>query len=160
MKKKHILLAGSLLLGSFAMNSCLDFDDPGTELGINSVQTNSTQYTGNVDSIPYLNEIPFDTAYAVYEKLRGEQMFQTALGGIFSMRGSKDGAISQDHAYQMQYCLGTDGYAQYFVVPHRDFPYSEEVQTSTYNIAPKFNGGAGGVYSTTKLALMPLLNHP
>ena len=160
MKKKNILLAGSLFIASLAMNSCLDFDDPGTELGINSVQTGTVQYTGNVDSIPYLDEIPFDSALAAYETLSEEQMFQTALGGIYSMRGSKDGAVSQDHAYQMQYCLGTDGYAQYFVVPHRDFPYSEEVQTSTYNIAPKFNGGAGGVYSTSKLALMPLLNHP
>ena len=160
MKKKNILLAGSLFIASLTMNSCLDFDDPGTELGINSVQTGTVQYTGNVDSIPYLDEIPFDSALAAYEILSEEQMFQTALGGIYSMRGSKDGAVSQDHAYQMQYCLGTDGYAQYFVVPHRDFPYSEEVQTSTYNIAPKFNGGAGGVYSTSKLAIMPLLNHP
>ena len=160
MKKKHIFLAGTLLLASLTMNSCLDFDDPGTEIGINSVQTSTTQHSGNVDSIPYLRDIPFDSAMVAYEKLMSDQYLQTALGGIYSMRGSKDGAISSDHAYQMQYCLGTDGYAQYFVVPHRDFPYSEEVQTSTYNIAPKFNGGAGGVYSTTKLAMMPLLNHP
>lgn len=160
MKKKHIFLAGTLLFASLTMNSCLDFDDPGTEMGINNVQTSTTQHSGNVDSIPYLRDIPFDSALVSYETLHNDQLLQTALGGIYSMRGSKDGNVSQDHAYQMQYCLGTDGYAQYFVVPHRDFPYSEEVQTSTYNIAPKFNGGAGGVYSTTKLAMMPLLNHP
>lgn len=157
MKKKHILFAALTL---FAMNSCLDFDDPGTEMGINDVQIGTTQYTGNVDSIPYQNEIPFDSAIVAYETLLNDQLLQGALGGIYTMRGSKDGAESQIHAYQMQYCLGTDGYAQYFVVPHRDFPYSEEVQTSTYNIAPKFNGGAGGVYAYSKLAFMPLLNHP
>lgn len=160
MKMKYIMLAGSLLFASIAMQSCLDFDDPGSEMGINDVQTGTTQYTGNVDSIAYDCDITLDGAINAYSTLIDEQLLPAALGGIYSMRGSKDGAISQDHAYQMQYCLGTDGYAQYFVVPHKDFPYSEEVLTSTYNIAPKFNGGAGGVYSGAKLAMMPLLNHP
>lgn len=157
MKKKHILLAALTL---FAINSCLDFDDPGSELGIDSIQTENIQYTGNVDTIYYEEEVTFEKAISAYEKLSQEMMFETALGGIYSMRGSKDGKLSDDHAYQMQYSFETDGYAQYFVVPHKDFEYSNEIFTSTYNIAQKFNGGSGGVYSGTKLALMPLLNHP
>ncbi len=144
----------------FAVSSCLDFDDPGSELGIDSIQTENIQHSGNVDTIYYEDEVTYDKAETAYYKLKEDELFATALGGIYSMRGSKDGAISQEHAYQMQYCFGTDGYAQYFVVPHKDFEYSQEVFTSTYNIAQKFNGGAGGVYSGTKLALMPLLNHP
>ena len=160
MKKKHIFLAGSLLTATLAMNSCLDFDDPGTEMGINSAQTGNTNHTGTVDSIPYLNNITFDGALEAYTELIEGQFLPTALGSVYSIRGSKGGNVSDDHAYQMQYSLGTDGYAQYFVVPHKDFPYSEEVQTSTYNIAPKFNGGAHGVYSDAKHGIIPMLNHP
>ena len=145
MNKKHILLAGSLLFASFAMNSCLDFDDPGSEMGINSVQTETTNYSGNVDSIPYLNEITAEAAFKAYEELENNTYLSTAHGGIFCMRGGKDGGLPAEHAYQYQYSLGPDCYAQYFVVSHKDFPYSSEILTSTYNIAPKFNGGPHGV---------------
>jgi len=159
MKTKHILLAGSLLTAALTMNSCLDFDDPGDELGLNNVQTEGTRFTGDVDTIYYLNDITFDGAVEAYTQLY-ETLLPTAAGSIYSIRGSKGGSPSDDHAYQMQYSLGTDGYAQYFVVPHKDFEYSQETQTSTYNIALKFNGGAHGVYSDAKLGMMPLLNHP
>ena len=102
MKMKYIMLAGSLLFASIATQSCLDFDDPGSEMGINDVQTGTTQYTGNVDSIAYDCDITFDGAINAYSTLIDEQLLPAALGGIYSMRGSKDGAISQDHAYQMQ----------------------------------------------------------
>lgn len=160
MNKKHILLAGSLLFASFAMNSCLDFDDPGSERGINSVQTDATQYSGNVDYIPYTNDITVEGAYQAYETFEENQYLKAALGGIYCMRGGKNGGLPGEHAYQMQYSLGPDCYAQYFVVSHKDFPYSSEILTSTYNIAPAFNGGPHGVYTGAKLAIMPMLNHP
>lgn len=160
MKKKYILLAGSLLAAAFTMSSCLDFDDPGDELGLNNVQTEGTKHTGNVDTIYYLNDITYDGAKTAYKEIYSSQLLQTATGSIYSIRGSKGGSPSDIHAYQMQYSLGTDGYAQYFVVPHSYFQYTPETQTSTYDIALKFNGGAHGVYSDAKLGMMPLLNHP
>ena len=160
MKKRHILLAGSLFIAALTMNSCLDFDDPGTELGINDVQTDDTKHSGNVDSIPYLNEITLEGATEAYETLVDGKYFGSALTAIYNMRGSKDGEPSQAHAYQMQYSLGTDLYVQYFTVPHNDFPYSETVMTSTYHINEKFIGGAYGCYNDAKFGIIPLLQHP
>ena len=37
MKKKYLILAGSLLFASVAMQSCLDYDDPGDELGLGDI---------------------------------------------------------------------------------------------------------------------------
>ena len=160
MNKKHILVAGSLLFASFAMNSCLDFDDPGSEMGINSVQTETQKYTGDVDNIDYKKEISSDGAFAALETFENNQYLASAKGGIFCMRGGKNGGLPAEHAYQMQYSLGPDCYAQYFVVSHKDFPYSSEILTSTYNIAPAFNGGPHGVYGGPKPSFMQLLNHP
>ena len=56
MKKKHIIFAGALLFAAAGMQSCLDFDDPGTEAGANAFETETTLHVGNVDSIPYLNQ--------------------------------------------------------------------------------------------------------
>ena len=56
MNKKYLMLAGSLFFASVAFQSCLDYDDPGDELGLNSIMTETTKYVGNVDSIPYLNQ--------------------------------------------------------------------------------------------------------
>ena len=160
MNKKHILVAGSLLFASFAMNSCLDFDDPGSEMGINSAQTETQKYTGDVDNIDFEKEISFEGALAAYETFESNQYLASAKGGIFTMRGGKEGGLPAEHAYQMQYSLGPDCYAQYFVVSHKDFPYSSEILTSTYNIAPAFNGGPHGVYGGPKPSFMQLLNHP
>lgn len=160
MNKKHILVAGSLLFASFAMNSCLDFDDPGSEMGINSVQTETQKYIGDVDNIDYKKEISAEGAFAALETFENNQYLASAKGGIYCMRGGKEGGLPGDHAYQMQYSLGPDCYAQYFVVSHKDFPYSSEILTSTYNIAPAFNGGPHGVYGGPKPSFMQLLNHP
>lgn len=161
MKKKNILLAGLLMLVPFAMNSCLDFDDPGSEMNMSSIESETTNYSGDVNNIPYLNEITAEGAYNAYEVLGGSGTYlATAKTGIYCMRGGKNGGLPGDHAYQYQYSLGPDCYAQYFVVSHKDFPYSSEILTSTYNIAPKFNGGPHGVYTGAKLAMMPMLNHP
>lgn len=83
MNKKHILVAGSLLFASFAMNSCLDFDDPGSEMGINSVQTETQKYTGDVDNIDYKKEISSEGAFAALETFESNQYLASAKGGIF-----------------------------------------------------------------------------
>ena len=160
MNRKHILLAGSLLFASVAMQSCLDFDDPGDEANMNVIQTETTVHVGNVDSIPYKYYHPVDTIVeAAIDTLQGKyRYFGQCLSGIFMMRGGKEGQMPAAHAYQRQYSLGPDLYAQYFTVPHKDFMYG--TLTSTYNVSAEFNGGPLGAYTMAKNAFMPMLNHP
>ena len=77
-------------------------------------------------------------------------------GGIYCLRGGKEGYMPGPHAYQRQYSFGPDLYAQYFVVPHKDFMYGR--QTSTYDLS-EFNSGPLGAYTMAKNAFMPVLHH-
>ncbi|MBP3408258.1 MAG: SusD/RagB family nutrient-binding outer membrane lipoprotein [Bacteroidaceae bacterium] len=159
MNKKHILLAGALFFASTAMQSCLDYDDPGDEANLNTIQTETTVHVGNVDSIPYWNEPIQENVQAAIDTLQGKyKYFGQCLSGIYMMRGGKEGQMPGDHAYQRQYSLGPDLYAQYFTVPHKDFMYG--TLTSTYNVSAEFNGGPLGAYTMAKNAFMPMLNHP
>ena len=159
MNKKYILLAGSLLFASVAMQSCLDYDDPGDEANKNVYETDATHHVGNVDSIPYLNQPTPEGVQAAIDTLQNKYLyFSQCLSGIYMMRGGKEGQLPGDHAYQRQYCLGPDLYAQYFTVPHKDFMYG--TLTSTYNVSAEFNNGPLGAYSSAKNQFMPLLNHP
>ena len=154
-----MILAGALLFATAGMQSCLDFDDPGTESGANAFDTETTLHVGNVDSIPYLNQPTEAGVMAAIDTLQNQyRYFNRCLSGIYMMRGGKEGQLPGDHAYQRQYSLGPDLYAQYFTVPHKDFMYG--TLTSTYNISAEFNGGPLGAYTMAKNEFMPLLNHP
>ena len=154
--KKYIILAGSILFASLTMQSCLDFDDPGDEMNLNNIDMGFEHFVGNVDSIPYHNqptEAGVDEAIVTLEKY-----FMQAKAGQYNLRGGKEGGVPGAHAYQRQYSLGPDTYAQYFTVPHQDFMYGN--LSSTYNVSAEFNGGPLGSYTMAKNAIMPLLNHP
>lgn len=154
--KKHIILASSLFFATFAMQSCLDFDDPGSELGAGSITTDTEHHVGNVDEIPYLNqptEAGVDSAIVALANNLGQ-----ILTGQYNMRGGKEGGTPAAHAYQRQYSLGPDLYAQYFTLPHKDFMYGSH--TSTYNVSAEFNNNPLGAYTMAKNAFMPLLHHP
>ena len=71
------------------------------------------------------------------------------------MRGGKEGQLPGGHAYQHQYSFGTDLYAQYFTVPHKDFMYG--IHTSTYDVSD-FNNTPLLSYNMVKEAFMPALN--
>ena len=157
--KKYIKIAGTLFFASLLTQSCLDFDDPGTESGANAFDTETTLHVGNVDHIPFENQITEEGLQAAIDTLQGKyRYFSQCLSGIYMMRGGKEGQMPGDHAYQRQYSLGPDLYAQYFTVPHKDFMYG--TLTSTYNISAEFNGGPLGAYTMAKNQFMPLLNHP
>lgn len=156
--KKYLMFAGSLLFATAALQSCLDYDDPGDELGMSSVQLETERFVGNVDSIPYLNQPTKEGVKMAVDSLRKLGYFGQSLGGQFNMRGGKENGMPAAHAYQRQYSLGPDLYAQYFTVPHKDFMYG--TLTSTYNVSAEFNGGPLGAYTMAKNAFMPLLNHP
>ena len=129
MKKKHIIIAGALLFAAAGMQSCLDFDDPGTEAGANAFDTETTLHVGDVDNIPYLIEPTKESVQAAIDTLQGKyRYFSQCLSGIFMMRGGKEGGMPAAHAYQRQYSLGPDLYAQYFTVPHNDFMYGKQTK--------------------------------
>lgn len=156
--KKYLMLAGSLAFATFALQSCLDYDDPGDELGFGSIQIQGelTRVVGKVDSIVYNKPVTPENTTKAIEELN--TFFRQALGGRYSIRGGKEAQYPGDHAYQRQYCLGPDAYAQYMVVPHKDFMYG--TLTSTYNVSPDFNGGPLGAYTMAKNGIIPLLNQP
>lgn len=157
--KKYIMFAGSLVFASFALQSCLDYDDPGAELGVGSTTTETTEYIGNVDTIPFRDYVPTEAGVKLaIDSMNKLGYFGQSLGGQFNMRGGKENGMPAAHAYQRQYSLGPDTYAQYFTVPHKDFMYG--TLTSTYNVSAEFNNGPLGAYTMAKNAIMPLLHHP
>ena len=156
--KKYLILAGSLLFASFALQSCLDYDDPGDELNKGVVELEKDRYVGNVDTIPYLNQPTEQGVRMALDTLERFGYLGQTLTGQFNMRGGKEGGLPAAHAYQRQYSLGPDLYAQYFTVPHKDFMYG--TLSSTYNVSAEFNNGPLGAYTMAKNAFMPLLHHP
>lgn len=142
-----------------AMQSCLDFDDPGDELGVNQITTNTTSLRGgNIDTIKYMFEPTEEGVNFALDSLDKDKMLGTSLSGQYCMRGGKEGSVPGEHAYQRQFSLGPDNYAQYFTVPHKKFMYGS--LTSTYNVSAEFNGDPHGAYTMTKNFIVPLLHHP
>ncbi|MBO5922137.1 MAG: SusD/RagB family nutrient-binding outer membrane lipoprotein [Bacteroidaceae bacterium] len=156
--KKYIMLAGSMLFASFVMQSCLDFDDPGDELGNGSMQLETTIHKGTVDAINY-KHLPTEAGMKeAIDALKKNGYLGQSLTGQYNMRGGKENGMPGGHAYQRQYSLGPDLYAQYFVLPHKDYMYG--THTSTYNVSAEFNNGPLGAYGMAKNVFMPLLHHP
>lgn len=155
---KKFLFAGMMAVTALGVQSCLDFDDPGSELGAGQTTVDATVYHGNVDSIDYRRDIPVDELKHAIDTLNKMKMLGNSLTGQYCLRGAKNGDVPGAHAYQRQFSLGPDAYAQYMVVHHKDFMYG--TLTSTYNVSEEFNGDPLGSYTMVKNALMPLLNHP
>ena len=167
--KKYLVLASALLTASFAMQSCGDnFTDPGEELGAGSVITgggnNATpsETTEKVDVIKYDFEPNEENVNAAIEAMTKDYTLGTIPSGTYCIRGGKiqDGIVYKPaaHAYQRQYSLGPDLYAQYFVLPHKDYMYG--AHTSTYDLSADFNGGPLGAYTMAKNVFIPVLHHP
>lgn len=153
--KRNIFLIGALAFASFGLQSCLDYDDPGSELGSNQIIDEETG-KGQIDLIDYKKEITKEGFMEARKALTNAFMQGRAAQNI--LRGAKESEPTpKAHAYQQQYSFGTDGYAQYFVVPHKDFMYG--TLTSTYNVSDEFNGSALYSYTGTKNSVMPLLHH-
>ncbi len=156
--KKYVILAGSLLLGAVSLQSCLDYDEPGTEAGVGTIMGETTRYVGNVDTIMYHNQPTEEGVQLAIDSLKELGYFGMSLGGQYNMRGGKEAGLPGAHAYQRQYSLGPDLYAQYLTVPHKDFMYG--TLTSSYNVSAEFNNGPLGAYTMAKNAMMPLMHHP
>lgn len=161
--KKYLVFASSLLIASLSMQSCNDFTDPGDELGAGQITTDNTDLeSGNVDAIVYEFEPTEEGFQIAKDSLDKGHYLQTIPSGTYCLRGGKidNGTVYKpaEHAYQRQYSLGPDLYAQYFTVPHKDFMYG--ALTSSYDVSAEFNGGPLGAYTMAKNAFMPVLHHP
>ncbi len=155
--KRKLLLIASVAFATFGLQSCLDYDEPGDELGQDEVQLDpNANIKGQADVIDYDREISQEGLNQAADILK--TYLSQSLTGQYCLRGAKEGNVPQAHAYQRQYSLGPDAYAQYAVVPHKDFMYG--TLTSTYNVSKEFNGDPHSSYTMTKNALVPLLNQP
>ena len=76
----------------------------------------------------------------------------------YCLRGASNGDVPGAHAYEYQYGLGPDCYANYMTITHRDFMYG--TLTSTYNNSNDYNGYPRGSYTMVKNGLKPVLYHP
>ncbi len=158
MNAKKIFVILSISLAVTGLQSCFDFDTPSDEFQQTEKKIDDVVYHGKVDSIPYMSTITQQQFEKVATQL--STPLHTALGGQYALRGGKDGGLPGTHAYQYQFCLGPDNYAQYHVIPHHDFPYSKIEMSSTYALDQKAYGGPMGSFTLVKNSVVPLLNHP
>lgn len=114
-------------------------------------------YAQNPSSIDFKKAISGSDAQAALDAL-SVKLGQVKTG-VYNMRGGKEGGVPASHAYQYQYNLDTDNYAQYFVITHKDFPYANNTITSTYNISG-FNGAGHSGYNLVKQNMPALLVSP
>ena len=158
MKMNKLIYAVALVVSGFGFQSCLDFDDEYATLTSDQDILLDSIFHGRPDSLNYRVEITehgFDSAATVLNVY-----LRSTITGQYCMLGGKEGNAPGSHAYQYQY-ICTDGYAQYAVVPHYYFAYSNDHNyNSTYYINTSFNPGPSGRFLGMKNAIVPLLNHP
>lgn len=143
-------------MSSLLMQSCLDFDVTGTEFNQTTKNEEKVTRQGAVDSIDYKATITQEEFAEVMEKCNSN--ISQALGGVFAMRGGKNGERPGTHQYQYQFSFGPDMYAQYGIVPHVNYPYSGINLTNSFAIDLKAYGGSYGSFVNVEKAMVPLLN--
>ena len=153
--KRKIFFSVLAVAATFNLQSCMDYDVPGAEMNSDQQQL-VTNFQGNIDQINYRIQPTKENFEAAYEELF--PYLGAGKTAQYCLRGGKNGDVPGAHAYQRQYGLGTDCYANYMTIPHRDFMYG--TLTSTYNNSNDFNGDPRSSYSMLKKELIPVLNHP
>lgn len=153
-------MAAGLLFTATALQSCLDYDTPGDEFSQTQEQIDDEVYHGEAENINFNVCVSTEAGFKALVNSGGKlyQPISQAQGGVYAMRGGKDGNPPGAHSYQRQYCFGPDLYAQYGVVPHTDFMYGNF--GTSYCISKDFSDGPNGCYSIVRNAIVPLLNHP
>ena len=111
----------------------------------------------NVTPEIYERDLSEEDVENAIDALKKNGYLGQSLTGQYNMRGGKENGMPSGHAYQRQYSLGPDLYAQYFTVPHKDFMWGSH--TSTYDLSAEFNSGPLGAYTQAKNAFMPVLHH-
>lgn len=156
---KYILLA-ALLTGGWGLQSCLDYDSETANLHYEQFVTSDEVLSGTPDSIDYHKEITQEGLNAAANNEELTTLLRATITGQYCMLGGKNGETPGPHAYQYQY-ICVDGYAQYAVVPHYYFAYSDDHNfMSSYYINMSFNPGPNGRFTGMKNSVAPVLNHP
>lgn len=156
MKLKNIGTVLVLSVAGLTLNSCLDFDVTGAEFNQTTQNEKKVVRQGKVDSLNYRVSITQEQYEALYGKVKTN--LATALGGVYAIRGGKEGAPPVPHQYQYLSTFYQDAFAQYGVIPHVNYPYSGINIVSSSAIDLKAYGGAYGTYQIATKALVPLLN--
>lgn len=146
-----------MALPTLGLQSCLDYDNPGDEFNSTTKNVEKVTDRGAVDSIPFRSATDAEAAEKAINNMK--DLLDAGVGGQFSMRGAKKGEQPGPHAYQYQYSLGVDNYAEYTVIPHTFFQYSKIRLASSYAIDQQCYGGAWGSFTEMKTTLVPILNH-
>lgn len=157
MKKTKILFFAALAFSAVGLQSCLDFDTPSDEFQKNQFVVKPATVKGAADKIDYMKEISEDGFNEAYSELENGGFFGQGVAAIYSMRGGKNGEMPGEHAYQRQFTLGPDNYAQYSMVPHSDFMYG--TLSYCYSVSKEFNGGPVGQFTQMQNFITPALNN-
>lgn len=156
MKIKNINKLWVVPFASLMLTSCLDFDVTGSEFSQTQKNLENVTRHGKVDEINYLQNITQDEFNEAMSAISDN--LSQAKSGTYVLRGGKEGGTPGPHAYQYQFSLGTDFYAQYGVSPHVNYPYSGIKMASSYAIDKGAYGGAYGHFILAGQYFVPLLN--
>lgn len=156
MKKVNIAKALAFSFAGLLFASCLDFDVTGTEFSQTQKNEEKVVRQGKVDSINYRVTVTEEQYNALYKSVRTN--LAMALGGVYAMRGGKDGNVPVSHQYQYYTTFYQDAFAQYGVIPHVNYPYSGINIVSSTAIDLKAYGGAYGSFLNASKGMVPLLN--
>lgn len=143
-------------IAALTLSSCLDFDVTGDEFDLSTSHQEIVVRQGKVDTIKYQRDITDEEFKAAMAATRDNM--KLALGGVYAMRGGKEGNIPVPHQYQYQFSLTVDQYAQYGVIPHFWFQYSGINIISSYAIDLNAYGGVNGSFLESVKRFIPLLN--
>ena len=156
MKKTKILFFAALAFSAIGLQSCLDYDTPSDEFQKNQFVSKPATVKGAADKIDYMKQITQEGFEQAYSELE-QEAFGQGISAIYSMRGGKNGEMPGEHAYQRQFTLGPDNYAQFSMVPHSDFMYG--TLKYCYSVSKEFNGGPVGQFTQLQNYLTPTLNN-
>lgn len=156
MKLHNMFKLLALPLTAAAFGSCLDFDMTGDEFSQTQQNVPSVVRQGKVDTINYRFTIAQEKYDGVVNAIMSN--LEQAKGGVFALRGGKEGKPPGTHQYQYSYGLGPDMYSQYGNIPHTFFENSQINLQSSYAIDLKAYGGPYGAFITATKFLVPLLN--
>lgn len=155
MNAKKILLYLPVAFVAFGLSSCLDYDEPGDNFNSTTHTIDDVVYHGKADSIPVEACKTLANLNTAMNNI--SDPFDAFHGGVYGMRGGKDGGTPVEHAYQYVFTNSVDGWSQWGMIPHQDFAYGDD-KLSCYHTA--YNAGPWSGFISVKNGAVPLLNHP
>lgn len=159
MKKNYITRFFIVCFGVLALQSCLDYDNPTDDFKAEDVKQPDVVLSGRGDSLNYNVNYSIEDVQNAIDKLTETNILQNLNAAQYGLLGSKNGEFtSAAHEYQRQFTI-SETYAQYGVVPHNDFAFGAQLN-STYQPVQGWTAGANGHFVGVKNDLVQILNTP